>query len=538
MRLAPLCLLLAVFPFVSCERRNPEYCDDTDLELHCPQGSHCDPTHRCAKDVVIPTCTNSQSCASDAKPVCDPNTLHCRSCFSGEDALCAEHNSSTPRCLGASQMCVQCLTPGAVSMETPDCATVGTQLGATPVCDAGSHMCRGCQYHYECGSGACVKASLADGALAGKCVPPDQVLIVDPGQACAPAGPIYCTPAQALVHLDATHRYIIIKKSVMAMDFSEIEIGTRVLNIYFIGPLADGPPTKLMANPPVLIGAPARRGFIVDKRCKVTVEGFYIAGGRVGVQCSGDGVGDNDTQVRIVRSVISGNDVAVSAHDSCRMLMTESWVGKQQAASKIPPAGNRQSFDLSGTDFAISNTVIVGNSDEMNGIFGGIEIDGLGGGAGATTVSSIVNSLFYQQDDDHLGATSIVCDKLLDKNRLVVLNSLFLQPPDHPPGDQFISPACGATLLNLGTDDPALAMASPSNVKIDRGTGPGFVDAVGRDFHLQKNGATAQKLFNGGLVSYLVNGQSIVPTVDLDNDPSRPRPQSGHVAIGPYEPGP
>src|SRR4029079_8533947 len=136
------------------------------------------------------------------------------------------------------------------------------------------------------------------GVPKGSCVPQEQVLVVDPSL-CSAAGPVFCTPKEAIDRLDPKRRYVVIRKSARAEDFSEIEIGrfeNQGVDLYLIGPLSDGPPVSAAAAPRVEIGAPGRRGFIVNRKSRVTLDGFLIRGADVGVQCFGDGPG-TDTQV-------------------------------------------------------------------------------------------------------------------------------------------------------------------------------------------------------------------------------------------------
>lgn len=531
MRPVPLLLASLLLTLGACERRNPQYCDETVPELSCAPGKRCDSeTHRCVGGPDMgpeSSCQDSSACSAPGAPICDDRTHLCRQCFQGEDSLCAQRDPGTPRC--QAPRCVQCLQVGADSREVPECTDAAAQK---PVCDRDSSSCRACRLHRECSSGVCLKD-------AGTCVPVDRVLIVD-ASLCSNTGPVYCTPKQALDQLDPMRRYVLIRQSGPAKDFSNIEINAAnvgMSRVYVIGPMADGPPEVLDKLPPVKIGGiDMARGFVIDKNSKVTLEGLYITGSSIGVQCYGDGVADDVTEVRILRSVFTGNMTGVSLHDNCQLLLQESWFGPGTVGTAFAAdAGNQLALDVARASFDIVNTVFTGNGDEALGKFGGIQIDNLAVGVRGSAPATVVNSLFY----DHRGVpvpngySTISCGGTM-VSRLLILNTTFLQHPNYRMSlSEYIEPSCGKQFFHLATDDDRLV--SQMGVLLKRKTNDwktgDFRRLQGRDFHLL---AGASPPLRTGGAANAGTPPVMAPDRDLDGRP-RPRDQ-GHVAIGPHEP--
>lgn len=526
----PLLALLAALSAPPCQRWNPELCDDI---RPCGGGRICGPPEADGRRRCVPAdggwsaCTSSAECPEEL-PLCGAGLALCRACQPGEDAACRERNPRLPRCLGP--RCVECL-PGADSIQSGDCPP------GAPVCDRGSASCRPCRLHAECRSGVCVKddRTAPPGLSRGMCVPEDQVLVIDQ-TACNDLGPVFCTPAVALSRMDRGHRHLVFRRTARNMEvlLSELDVGLnepqRGIDLHLIGPLSDGPPDQLQEMPPVTIGGiRARRGFIVWPRTRVTIEGFFIAGAQIGLDCIGDQA--VPTEVRLVRSLLGDNRTAVSLKNGCRLELRESWLGRRPPQGRFRGIhGNRLALEVLSSDFDIENSVLCGNGAADS--FGGIRIVGLGG----RPLSTVVNTTFFAQAGRAAAGgrfyTDLVCEGTQD--RLAVLNSLFLHGPDDPlPADGYVSPACGPHLYALGSDDPQLG-AQPT-VLLPPGQGAGFRDVAALDLRLagEGEGPAQQALRSGGLPAVTVRGVPVAaPPADMDG---RPRP-SGRLAIGAYEP--
>lgn len=528
--LLPLLALLCA----SCQRWNPDLCDE---DHPCALGRYCEVPDgggrgRCQERLDMSyACTTSAGCPDD-QPLCDTAAGLCRACAAGEDRQCAERDPARPRC--AARRCAECL-PEAAPGESADCKA------AAPVCDSDAR-CRPCRLHNECASGVCVKDDRGApyGLPQGSCAPASAVLVVDQ-LVCNDAGPVYCTPASAIARLDRDHRYVVFRRAVRGMEtlLSELDVGLndpqRGVELTLIGPLADGPPDALSAEPPLRIGGVRpRRGFVIWPRTRVTLEGFLIYGSQSAIDCLGDT--NNPTEVRLVRSLIGDNRVGASIKNNCHLTVSESWLGRRPARGGFGGLdGNRLAIDVQGSDLDIDNSVIAGNG--AADAFGGIRVAGLG----SRPLSLILNTTFYAQSGRADGGagrfyTDLFCEgAALD--RLVLANSLLLHDPAFgTPGDGHVSPACGGLYYSIGSGDPMLT--ANQSVVVPTPPGAGFHDAATLDLRLSRaaDGAAQRALQGGGQARISFRGATIsAPTVDLDH---RARPGGGRVAIGAYEPVP
>lgn len=522
MRFLLYSFLLAAPTLSWCERQNPTYCDS---ETPCLSGRCNLATNLCIDRGDAGACM-AKACGTST-PVCDEVDETCRACLPGEDRLCAARSAATPRCLGPT--CVECLPPtDGSSLEAPECARdLGAAGKSLQVCDRDRHACRPCQLHSECASQVCAKdPDTIDLKLPqGSCVPQDQVLVVDPSQ-CTSNGPVFCRPAEALAKMNRSHRFLLIRQSALDTDFSDLQVGslaTEGVDVYVIGPLADVPPNRWTRTPPTQLGAKSHKGLVVLPRNRVTVEGLLIRGGSTGIQCYGTG-SNNTTQIRVRRSMIAGNQLAADVQLDCTLTLDQAWIGRWPGRcgfGALP--GNEMSLNLSSSSFDIVNSVISENGVVGLDSFGAVKVTG--GLGSRAEPSTIVNSTLYGQPTfktapDESGTTrkymSLYCGNPIASG-LVVLNSLFFQNRSLlvPDGRQ-ITPACGKSQFNLGSDDPSLTGVMT--------TAPGWKDETNRDFHLAPTGQpTAEQLAlqTGGAKSVQVTIQGkqytvSAPATDMD----------------------
>jgi hypothetical protein len=186
---AAAALIVVAAAALECKRANGAYCDDS---RPCPSGFACDLTARECHTVIVSTdmagvSTDMAGCTcSGPTPICVAMT--CVSCLSSSDpeGACMAASPSTPHCLTSDGSCVACRDAG-------DCG------GATPFCDATTHVCRGCVVDAECPSLIC---ELTPGAANhGLCVPASQVVYADPGGDDGPGnGLTPTTPNKTIQH--------------------------------------------------------------------------------------------------------------------------------------------------------------------------------------------------------------------------------------------------------------------------------------------------------------------------------------------------
>ncbi len=518
-------------------------------DVSCADGMLCAPGQRCqvtinadengdgeVRGVCRPVCASAQSCDVDA-PVCDRAESMCRPCYPGEDALCLARSSSTPKC-GPTGRCVQCVAvaqSGGVA-EVKECQGKDA-LSTAPVCDAKTAACRACQLHSECASGVCAKddSGRAWGVGRGSCVPVAQVLTVDQSL-CSRSGPVFCTLRQAVERLDATHRYVLLRRAASTTDFTDLQIGGQPgqqdLPIHVIGPLADQSPAQAKTLPLVQLGGAMGKDALTITSAKVTVEGVYIKGGRAGLVCLGSGA-----QLRVVRSFITGADTGVYAASGCQLTVEQSWFGRGPAQGVYSETvGNKRSIEIASADFAISGSVFADNGDFRTDSFGGLRVRSLT--AGKTTRSSLINNTFFQQSGllkTGKYYTGVLCDSVAG-DRLAIVNTLFLTEMPlltTPYQEHYIDPSCGAVLSHLASNDPTLtddgSLVLPMDTAVLR-------DGPGRDLRLSssipQSGTTVR---NGGTPVFKVGADTLsAPAVDQDG---KPRVLTGAgVSIGAYEP--
>lgn len=499
-------------------------------DLACKSGEQCllvGDTAACHKN-----CTGTNGC-DDNSPLCDKALKVCRACFPGEDSLCAARSAATPRCLDG--LCVACRPPGDVAAESSECGVSSSVLSPSPICDPRGYRCRPCLRHSECASGVCVKdGSDADfGIPRGACVPLKQVLVVDQ-DLCSGTGPAYCTLRQAVAKLDSSHRYILLRKGASATDFSDIQIGVQSshkgLTVHIVGPLGDIPPETATTDPRAVLGGAMLKDGLSVTQSSVYLDGVFVRGNRIGVLCSGA-----DAKLFVNRSYFTGNDTAMLTSSSCKLTVTDSWLGRGPKSSVFGDAlGNVRGIDVSGGDFSITNTVFADNGDFRQDGFGGIRIRSL---SPSVRRSTVVNSTLYQQSGLLKSGkyfTSLMCDVPVG-DRVVLLNTLFLGDKAllTSPEEHYVDPSCGATVSHVGSNDPLLSAGN--SVVLPMEATP-LRNAAARDLRLPATpGAEGPVLQNGGVSMIEVAGERILaPSFDLDG---RSRP-SGTVAIGAFEPVP
>jgi hypothetical protein len=510
----------------------------TSGDLTCADGVPCADGERCIlssedddRGMCAPACSSSQSCPGSA-PLCDTMQRACRTCLPGEDAACSARDPSLPRCGGG--RCVQCVSPRPDSTQAAECqGAMHSMLSSTPVCDAKANTCRACQLHRECDSGVCAKdgSGASYGVPQGSCVPVEQVMVVDPNL-CTSFGPVFCTVKQAFDRIDAQHRYVLVRRSTTPADFTNLQLGYlpshQQYPLQLIGPLADQPPTSASSPPMATLGGVAGMTALAITSSRVVIEGMPIRDGKAGIVCQGA-----SAQVRVVRSLLSGNDTALSASAGCSLSVEQTWLGRAPDTSVFAgSSGNARSLDVTASDFRVENSVFADNGDPRQDGFGGVRVHSLS--TGSQTRSVIVNSTFMQQSGLIKGGqyyTTLMCDVPVG-DRLVIFNTLMYtdQALHVMPDEHYLDPACGASLHHNASNDPLLtddkSVVLPMNSMV-------FSGAAARDLHL----AVGSPLNTGGLPALdLAPDHLSAPGIDMDG---RTRNLTGGVlSIGAYEPAP
>ncbi|HRI48968.1 MAG TPA: hypothetical protein PLW65_02200 [Pseudomonadota bacterium] len=537
------CVLLALIVTLSGAGAPSGGCKPAD-DPSCAGGVACSEGQRCVlgeedgQGMCVTTCDSSKSCG-EATPVCDRQELFCRTCFPGEDAPCQLRDPQHPRCGGGH--CVGCLSPRADSAQATECQGRDRATPSlTPVCDQAQSTCRACQRHSECDSGVCAKdgSGASFGVPQGSCVPVEQVMVVNQ-ELCTSDGPVFCTLKQALAQIDMKRRYIVVRKSAVASDFSDVQIGNQASHqqypITLIGPLADGPPTSVSSPPLVNLGGDSSKDSLTITSSRVVVEGFPIRDGKAGIACQGAGA-----QVRVVRSFLSGNDTALLATAGCSLTVEQCWFGRGPDSSVFRGSlMNARTVDVTASDFWVINSVLADNGDprRVEG-FGGVRVRSLS--VGSRSRSGILNSTFLQQNGlVKFGKRyqGVLCDVGVG-DRLVVMNTLLWSDANLQPEEHYIDSMCGASLHHNASNDPALnSMTADKSLVLPMDAAP-FASATTRDLHLGPRLTVEGRSpsDSGLLVLDLAPDRILAPTTDMDG---RPRAQAGGtISIGAYEPAP
>ncbi len=504
----------------------------------CSQGQRCIVAEEDGQGMCVTACDSSKSC-DEAAPVCDRQELFCRACFPGEDAACLLRDPQHPRCGGG--RCVGCLSPRADSAQAAECqARGGATPATTPVCDKAQSTCRACQRHSECDSGVCAKdgSGASFGIPQGSCVPVEQVMIVNQ-DLCTSDGPVFCTLKQAIGQIDMKRRYIVVRKSAVASDFSDLQIGYlpshQLYPITLIGPLADGPPTSASSPPLVNLGGVSSKDSLTITSSRVVVEGFPIRNGKAGIACQGSGA-----QVRVVRSFLSGNDTALLATAGCSLTVEQCWFGRAPDSSVFRGSSmNARTIDVTASDFWVINSVFADNGDPRLDGFGGVRVRSLS--VGSRSRSGILNSTFLQQSGlIKFGKyyQGVLCDSGVG-DRLVVMNTLLWTdaPLQTMPEEHYIDPMCGASLHHNASNDPAINSMNADKSLVLPMTAAPFVSTMARDLHLgPKITVEGRSPSDSGLsVLDLAPDRILAPATDMAG---RPRAPAGPISIGAYEPAP
>jgi hypothetical protein len=467
-------------------------------------------------------------------PLCDDTLATCRACNAGEDHLCAERSSLTPRCVDG--LCVACVSPGGVPAEAPECESA-TGPNTSPICD--NNVCRPCLHHNECMSGVCAKdnSGSADGIPQGSCVPSSQILVVDQ-DLCTDTGPVFCTPQQAFGQLGPTQRYVVLRRSAFQTDFSNLTLDAPLLPmgqpVYVIGPLSDEPPELASTLPLCTVGGVAGQQGLTVGHGNVILEGLFVQGNTTGISCTGTGI-----NLQILRSFFSGNGLAIAASGGCQLIVAETWIGSGPMHSGFQGLpGNTRGIEITGSDFQIENSVFVDDGDYTQDALGGIHVVSL---SATNAQSTVVNTTFYEQHGLIKGAayiTTFLCDNPVS-DRLVVLNSLFFgdQPLLVSPEEHYIDSTCGLHIDHVVSNDLTLTQ----NQSVPLQTNPAlFVNAAGRDLRpVTGSDAAHKELTTGGTRSIIVSGNIIsAPSFDMDEQPrgQSSGQSSGELAIGAFEP--
>src|SRR5581483_2246860 len=424
-------------------------CDSATNPCTDPAAPICDPaTHTCvaapdgggadlsvpdaAPPDLTPMCATSAQCG-DLMPICSAGA--CRGCSgAADDAECAAHKSSTPRCDSTSHACVACRA----STQDSDCATT------TTVFDTG--VCRKCKAHAECTSLVCKSD--------GTCATAADILYVDnKGGGCtgthtgAPTDP-FCDIQPAITALAGQH-FIRVIGSLASYGAVALDAASVTL----VGPGGKAmPPAKIIGNasPAITFGGATAASSVID--------GFDVSTSFMdAIDCY-----PTATTTLTVRNCyvhdVSGAGIAVSR---CDLTLDRNLIG---------PSNVTGGLSLSNSTYAITNNFIVANGNK------GAGVTFSNGTTGVFRHNTVVSNLTTS------GIGGIQCNVV--GNPVIIENSIVWMNTKGTGGSQ-VGGAGTCTLTNVDIDETA---AGTGNTNVQ----PDFVNTGATDYHL--NGRTANNL--------------------------------------------
>jgi hypothetical protein len=136
-------------------------------------------------------CVDSTSCKDTKKPVCDTTAHRCVECV-GTGTEC-KFDAARTACDMAAQKCVECV-------DDSKCG------GTKPVCDKNQKACRACAADAECKTapGICVDYD-------GHCALAAEVVTLQGGAACVPAGALFCKASLASAAISSTTPILLVQ---------------------------------------------------------------------------------------------------------------------------------------------------------------------------------------------------------------------------------------------------------------------------------------------------------------------------------------
>ncbi len=541
--ISSLILLLLLLPLAACPTTgNPVYCadnDDCQLPLVCnvdgtiPGGLQ----NACVMPPMTPDApmggdcteaTQATDCTEPTLPICNAADLTCRGCISGDE--CAELNAATPVCnmmtgacaasgctsnmscvpempvcdmSGAAGVCVGC-TPGSAGdsicatdhPDTPVCNDAGACVacvsdnecdGAStaPVCNTETNTCRGCERDGECASGICLGS--------GACEDPANIVYVrgdgeDDGS---------CTIDEPCKTITYALGYVVNDRQTIFVLGTDPIVDNVVVN-KTVAIVGDG--GEIAADISAGDNIPVLR---IEGTVEVTLRNLSISGGRGGggghgIFCLG-GLGD---PTLAINNVIINNNAALGIDaNECRLTIDRSSILDNRAGG----------IDISDSAFAITNSVISFNGDDLNSDVGGLKIDNGNADPQILAFNTIARNGAVS------GATGVNCTAMPPVN--ITSNIVHLGQGAAPS----LAGNCAFQYSNIRDKDTLGAIAE-DGTNVDEA--PTFVDLGARNFHLPANDTTCKE--RGQPITDLV---SAIPALarDLDGDD---RPQGSLPDIG------
>jgi len=453
-------------------------------------------------DMTPAGCSSSSECTA-ATPICA--SMSCRACAgAADDAQCAVHNSTTPRC-GSAGQCVACRS----DTQTTDCTSA-----TAPICGA-NNTCRGCQLNSECTSGIC-KAD-------GTCAADSEIIFVNNGSTsgCQAAGPgtramPFCEiQPGALAAITASKPFVLVAGSATAYTTAVnlTTVSATIASLTILGPGRSASPTARLA--PSIVGN-AFALSTTGNPATVVIDGLELVGqgaGSSGIRCSmtsgaanltirnslirqsgGPGIDSNSCAVTLAQSVVTGNAGGVALNG-----------GTNTISQSTISANTSGGLSITGGVFVVENNFIVDNS----GSAPGVSFSGSPAPASRFRFNTVAGN---KRSGTNEGG--IICpgggDPFVVEHSIVFLNDK----------KSMRSVVGNCSLVDSFIDD------TPTPAGGNFSSDPKFVDSSASNYRIQSSSPAKDKVAGPGNPAF--------PTVDVDGNP-RPRPAGGSWDIGAFE---
>ena len=358
-----LVLLFALLFCLSCEKRDPLFCD---AEEPCtnPDRPFCDVAGAAGQGTntcISQPCSDSASCTSDIAPICSAVSGRCAGCASDDECTAA---GAAPLCADDGR-CVTCRTSAeCTGTDAPICDTDAGQCAACTTdeqCDARdtdrgtcapSGQCVACATGADCPSGACDQS-------AGECIPAARVVYVAPGGQVPPCGATAATACLTVQHgidtVTPARDYVLVAAGTYreSVTISDKTLTLDMTSGASLGP-SETPPAVLQVNSGsslLVLGGSIQDG---GTRTGPKVDGIFLIAG---------------SSLTLVKTTVQGHNGAGIAVDGAATL------------EQVTVSDNGTGIAVDGaTEFSMKRSIVSGNAE------GGLFIRG--------TVFDIQNSFF------------------------------------------------------------------------------------------------------------------------------------------------
>jgi hypothetical protein len=426
-------------------------------------------------------CTSSTECTVATQPICDLMAHTCRAC--GTSTECGGISAAQPLCSSSTGACVECLSNN-------DC------IASRKSCNVQMGTCVPCAVNTDCASGLC--------SSSGMCADPSTLVYVNASTCPSTGAGTFQSPFCKVK--DGLDKGVTMAETVIVFGGTypeNISITGGVGTVYTVSSVGVGGPVIM----PMGAGPAVALSLSGGTSINVTLDGFTIksAMGAMGngVFCQGGG-STTATKLTLLRSTVTNNAQNAVNATTCDVTLDQDVIGPMNAAGGIL---------LSGSDFTLQNSLVIGNGTAGASTFGGINV------ATTATRANIVNVTVVNNN----AKTATTAAGLTCGAQPSVINSVFVGNVGPVASPDLNAGVClpdhssfnGASVAGMGTNNYDLVTCGASATAIESAI---FYGPSTSDYHAKTGGAAPCTLISLGT-------SSGAPSYDLDGK-VRPSPPS------------